>query len=154
MPEVALRRMPMVGRAAAWPGAPRVALPPRLAGALGPPRFGLDMYQLLRDSRVTLNVHAGAKTRFTSNMRLFEATGVGTCLLTDAADNLSELFEPDREVATFRSVDECVGKVARLLDHEDERAQIAAAGQSRCLADHTYPRRGDQLAAMIRAALP
>jgi hypothetical protein len=154
VPEGAIRRLPVIGRAAAWPGAPRVQLPPRLARALKPPRFGLAMYQLLRDARITLNVHAGPETRFTSNMRLFEATGVGSCLLTDAAENLPELFQPDREVATFRTVEECVEQVARLLERDDERTAVARAGQARCLAEHTYERRGVRLAELVRSALP
>jgi spore maturation protein CgeB len=87
-------------------------------------------------------------------MRLFEATGVGSCLLTDAAENLPELFQPDREVATFRTVEECVEQVARLLERDDERTAVARAGQARCLAEHTYERRGVRLAELVRSALP
>ena len=43
-------------------------------------------------------------------MRLFEATGSGACLVTDWKENLGELFEPDVEVVTYRSVAECVKK--------------------------------------------
>ena len=39
--------------------------------------------------------------------RLFEATGVGTFLLTDFKDNLQTLLEPNREVVAWRSVNEC-----------------------------------------------
>ena len=34
-------------------------------------------------------------------------------------------------------MDEAVEKVTYLLDHEDERAEIARAGQKRTLMDHT-----------------
>jgi spore maturation protein CgeB len=49
------------------------------------------MYQALRRSLITLGREAG-------NARLFEATGVGTFLLTDFKDNLQTSFEPSREV--------------------------------------------------------
>lgn len=154
VPEATLSPVPGVGRAARWPGPPRGALPPRLASAIEPPRFGLDMYETLRDARVTLNVQGVHRTRPASNMRLFEGTGVGTCVLTDDAGGIAELFEPGREVVTFESAEECIEKVGWLLEHESERAGIAKAGQARCLAEHTFSHRAPRLAEILRALLP
>lgn len=98
-------------------------------------RFGLAMLQTLADSRITLNVH-GYAVRTAANIRLFEATGAGTCLLTDWKDDLPAIFEPDREVVSYRSHEECAEKLRYLLDHEEERRSIAVAGQNRCLRDH------------------
>ena len=153
LPEATLRRLPLLGRAAGWPSVPRGPLPARLRAALRPGRFGLAMYRTLRDSRITLNVHAGAANRSTSNMRLFEATGVGACLLTDAADDLGALFEPGREVATFRDAGECRGRIRALLADDAERETIARAGQARCLADHTFRHRAPRLVELARAAM-
>jgi hypothetical protein len=98
-------------------------------------RFGLAMLQTLAASKVTLNVHADI-SKNAGNIRLFEATGVGTCLLTDWKDDLPTLFEPDQEVVAFRSHEECAEKLRYLLDHEENRRAIAAAGQKRSLRDH------------------
>ncbi len=84
-------------------------------------------------------------------MRLFEATGVGSCLLTDWKNNLSDLFEPDAEVVAYRNAEECIEKAEYLLRHEGERQKIAAAGQCRTLRDHTFARRAEQLDQLIRA---
>ena len=65
--------------------------------------WGADMYQALRRSLITLNSHIDMVGREAGNARLFEATGVGTFLLTDFKDNLQTLFEPDREVVAWRS---------------------------------------------------
>ena len=46
------------------------------------------MYQALRRSLITLNSHIDMVGREAGNARLFEATGVGTFLLTDFKDNL------------------------------------------------------------------
>jgi spore maturation protein CgeB len=86
-------------------------------------------------------------------MRLFEATGVGTCLITDWKDNLHDLFEPDREVVTYRSPQECVEKVKWLLEHPQEREAIAQAGQARTLKDHTFDQRAIELDYIIRREL-
>lgn len=74
-------------------------------------------------------------------MRLFEATGMGACLLTDRASNLSELFEADREVVTYGSADECVEKALYLLSHDAERESIARAGHARTMKEHTLAHR-------------
>jgi hypothetical protein len=103
--------------------------------------WGVDMYQALRASRVTLNSHIDMAGREAGNARLFEATGVGVFLLTDLKDNLHSLFEPDREVAAWRSADECVAMIDRYLAGEGEREAIAKAGQARTLSSHTFHRR-------------
>ena len=117
------------------------------------PVYGLSMFQSLRKSRVTLNTHIDLSARFASNMRLFEATGVGTCLLTDWKENISDLFVPDQEIVTYRNADDCREKVLYLLDNEPYRKQIAAAGQSRVLRDHTFARRAPQMMDIIKSLL-
>jgi hypothetical protein len=101
------------------------------------PLFGLRMYSALAASRVGLNVHIDSAGDTAGNMRLFEVTGVGSCLLTDAKANLSDLFVPGQEVMVYESVDDCIAKLEWLLGHEAERAAIARAGQRRTLRDHS-----------------
>jgi len=111
------------------------------------------MFQQLHDSRVALNTHIDISPVNASNMRLFEATGVGACLLTDWKANLSELFQPDAEVVAYRDAGECVEKVKYLLAHEAERRRIAVAGQRRTLRDHTFESRAAQIDGIIHEAL-
>jgi len=113
--------------------------------------WGRRMYETLQQSRITLNRHACIEVDgkpnadWCNNMRMYEATGVDTCLLTESRPHLAELFEPDREVATYASADECVEKIRHLLSHENERSAIAAAGQKRTLREHTYAHRMAEL---------
>jgi spore maturation protein CgeB len=111
------------------------------------------MFQVLHDSKITLNTHADTSTRYASNMRLFETTGVGTCLLTDWKENLFELFEPDREVVAYCSAEDCVEKVRWLLNHPKEREAIAKAGQSRTLEAHTFSHRALQLDELLKSMI-
>ena len=109
--------------------------------------WGWRMHEVLQSSRVTLNRHAHINVRghvasnLANNMRLYEATGVGTCLVTENRENLAEMFEPDREVVTYDDDADCVEKVRYLLANEPKRAAIARAGQRHTLASHTYDRR-------------
>lgn len=105
------------------------------------PVFGIEMFKVLSKSSVTFNNHIDISRNSASNMRLFEATGVGTCMLTDGKPNLHELFEPDYEVVTYRSVEECIEKAKWLLDNPTERDKIAKAGQARTLREHTFDHR-------------
>jgi len=153
VPQSALASLPKIGKAAQWTERPQSQVLPRLRPFMRPAIFGLEMFQTLRNSKITLNIHGDNSPRFASNMRLFEATGVGTCLVTDWKENLGELFIPDEEVVTYRSVEECIEKVKWLMDYSKEREAIAKAGQDRTLRDHTFTRRAQQLDSIIRARL-
>ncbi|MBT4490391.1 MAG: glycosyltransferase family 1 protein [Rhodospirillaceae bacterium] len=116
-----------------------------------PAMYGLEMYETLRRSRVTLNRHFDPDDgiREIGNMRTFEATGIGACMLVNGADNAADLFEPDSEIVTFDSVAECAEKAAWLLANEGARAGIAAAGQRRALRDHSIENRCAAIHEMI-----
>ncbi len=111
--------------------------------------WGADMYQVLRRSRITLNSHIDFTGREAGNMRLFEATGVGAFLLTDFKDTLDTLFEPNREVAVWRSTDDCCAAIGRYLGDDKGRTEIARAGQARTMAQHTYRHRTSHILALV-----
>jgi spore maturation protein CgeB len=115
--------------------------------------WGLDMYRILRGAKVALNRHISTAGPYANNMRLYEATGVGTLLLTDEKSNLGELFEPGREVVTYTDSDDLAEKIRHYVDHENEREEIARAGQERTLRDHTYRQRMSELAAVLETIL-
>lgn len=101
--------------------------------------WGIEMYRVFRASRIALNRHIDAAAGHSNNLRLYDTTGTGCLLLTDHGSNLAELFEPGREVVTYRSADELVAQIRRYLADDDARHEIAAAGQRRTLAEHSWP---------------
>ena len=109
--------------------------------------WGRKMYQVLLRSRVTINHHGDLSEGNANNMRLYEATGCGALMLTEAARNLHEIFDAGRETMTYMSISECAAHIEHLLEHDDERARVAAAGQKRTLSEHTYLRRTADLIA-------
>jgi spore maturation protein CgeB len=111
--------------------------------------WGADMYQVLRRSRITLNSHIDLAGPEAGNMRLFEATGVGAFLLTDFKDNLHTLFAPDREVAVWRSIEDCLRAINHHLGDDKGRAEIAHAGQARTMAQHTYRHRAIEILGFV-----
>ena len=115
--------------------------------------WGVEMYRVLRDSLITLNHHIDVAGPYANNMRLYEATGLGTLLITDWKENLHEMFDPGREVVAYKSAQECVELTEYYLTHADEREAIARAGQQRTLSQHTYYQRMQELVDIVRKHL-
>lgn len=115
--------------------------------------WGMDMYRALARSRITLNRHINVAENNANNMRLYEATGVGSLLLTDRKDNLSDLFQVGREVLAYSSKEEAAEMVRHYLAHPREAQEIAAAGQARTMAEHTYRHRMQELVPLLKRYL-
>jgi hypothetical protein len=112
---------------------------------------GLPMYRFFGESLVTFNVHIDNARNVASNMRLFEASGMGACLLTDGADGMEEYFEPDKEIVLYGSRSEAVEKARWLLDNPEKARAIGDAGFQRTMRDHTFEKRIPLLESFLRA---
>ena len=112
---------------------------------------GLPMYRFFGESLVTFNVHIDNARNVASNMRLFEATGMGACLLTDGADGMEDYFEPDREVVLYGSRSEAVEKARWLFDNPEKARAIGDAGFERTMRNHTFEKRIPLLESFLRA---
>lgn len=89
-----------------------------------------------------------AEVGFSPATRVFEATGAGACLITDAWEGVETFLKPDEEILVARDGRE----VAELLDGlTPERArEIGDAARRRVLAEHTYARRAVEADALLR----
>lgn len=117
------------------------------------PVFGIEMLKAFSKAKLGFNSHGGVAGDFASNIRLFEVTGVGSCLVTDHKNNITDFFVPDKEVVTYHSVADCVEKTKWLLNHPNEMREIALAGQKRTLLDHTFNKRAAELDNIIKTEL-
>ena len=116
------------------------------------PLFGIDMYKLFKHSKVVLNYHIGVAGDYAGNMRMFEVTGVGSCLLSDRKKNMNELFD-DGEVVLYENPADCISKIKWLLENESERRKIALAGQKKTLEVHTVEKRCSSIIDIINSEL-
>ena len=110
--------------------------------------WGRDMYNILRRSKITLNFHIDLAEDWANNMRLYEATGMGTLLLTDSKRNLAEIFVPGEHVAAYSDAEDCVRQIHALLADDATRERIAAAGQNHAIRHQNYHRRVGEIAAL------
>jgi spore maturation protein CgeB len=112
--------------------------------------WGLDMFKILSQSKIVINRHIDVAQNNANNMRMYEATGMGTLLITDDKKNLENLFIPNEEVVSYRNSMDLEEKVTYYLTHEKERIEISKAGQKRTLKDHAYLIRMKELIIILR----
>ena len=86
-------------------------------------------------------------------MRMYEATGIGACLLTDYKDENAELFDVDNEIVVYHSLEDMVEKAKWLIDNPNEARKIAIAGQKRTLNEHNYKNKAEYLNDYIQKLL-
>jgi spore maturation protein CgeB len=111
------------------------------------------MYRVLARSRITINTHIDVADGYANNLRLYEATGMGALLVTDRGRNLADLFEEGVEVIAYENAAECRDLIRYYLDRTDEASAIAAAGQERTLASHTWDDRMARLVGILEPRL-
>lgn len=113
------------------------------------PVFGINMFQFLSESKISLNMH-GDDINFAANVRLFEITGIGSCMLTDWKNDISNFFNPNKEIMTYQSIEEAYHKIKFLLNNDSFRQKVASAGQEKTLKCYTYDRLLAELVIFLR----
>jgi spore maturation protein CgeB len=106
--------------------------------------FGRDQTRVFNASRVNLNPIQPAAVR-SVNLRTFEIAGSGGFQIAEERDEIGNYFEPEKEIVTYRHVDELREKVDYYLAHERQRSEIARRAQRRAHGEHTYAHRLTEL---------
>ncbi|QRX84562.1 glycosyltransferase [Glaciimonas sp. PAMC28666] len=112
------------------------------AGKVAPMHQGRSVYdqekvRAFRGAKIVVNnLHYGET--WGVNVRCFEAAGAGAFQMVDWKPGLSQLFEDEKELITFRSISDLKQKIDYWLPREAERQSIGEAGMGRAHKDHTY----------------
>jgi spore maturation protein CgeB len=100
---------------------------------------------------LNINRASMAAYGFSPPTRLFEATGAGACLITDAWAGIERFLEPGTEVLVAEDGE---GMAAHLAALDPARAHaIGAAARRRILAHHTYAERALRVEAALEGRL-
>jgi spore maturation protein CgeB len=125
------------------------------SGFGGPRLLQHDLVRMFSRSRLSLGF-ATAGESHRSGMRLthlrlreFEAPMSGALYLTEAQPELTEYFEPDKEVLTYTDKDELLDKARYYLAHQEVAERIRRAGLERARREHTWQRRFSELFAAL-----
>lgn len=113
--------------------------------------WGLEMYIILKRSLVTFNIHEALLNGRVGNMRMFEATGVGTMLMNDNGLNLPEIFIPGKEIETYNTIDEAIEKTNFYLSNPQKAIEIGINAQKRTVSDYNYDNYVLQLIDFLKA---
>ena len=87
----------------------------------------------------------GGMVRQHLHLREFEAPMSGALYFTGYCEELTEFYEPDREVVVYRNEHELLDKVRYYLTHPADAERVRQAGLRRARACHTYQRRFEDL---------
>jgi len=109
-------------------------------------RFGAhgDKVRAFCGAKIVLNTLNPSEI-WGTDVRTFEACGAGAFQIVDWRPGLAQLFEIGKEVEIFTDIADLHTKIDRYLAEPEERKNIAKAGHSRALRDHTYRVRLEQL---------
>jgi spore maturation protein CgeB len=121
--------------------------------AILPPVYGKEYYELISKSFSILNIHTDAIGHRVGNMRMFETTGVGSCLLVENGSNMSEFFDKDKEVVTYENLDDCLEKINFLSNNLNVAIDIGKSGQRKTLKDHTVANRCELILGVLNEYL-
>jgi spore maturation protein CgeB len=79
------------------------------------------------------------------NIRTFEITGSKGFIITDYVSDLEKLFDIDKEIICYSSIEELRDKIKFYLKNENLRNKISLAGYTRSINNHTYIHRVKEL---------
>lgn len=85
------------------------------------------------------------------NQRVWDVPAVGGFLLTDAQEDVLELFREDQEVVVYRSLEEARDKARHYLRRDGTRRAIATRAFARVDRCHRFTHRLECIAAQMRA---
>jgi spore maturation protein CgeB len=113
--------------------------------------IGESLTKAYNSSKIVLNIHKpldkidGMK----ANMRVFEATGCGSLLLTDYIHGIEEFYNIGKELLTYNNVEDLVSSIDFLLTNENTREEIAHKGFERTHREHAYLNRVKYMMSLI-----
>lgn len=111
--------------------------------------WGEEYAKAVKLSKIFLAFDAAPQIRKSMSARMYTAVGCGAFYMCQHVDGIEDLFVPDKEIVTFRNEDEMIDKIKFYLKNDSLRKQIADAGKSRALKEHTYKVRTWQMLRII-----
>lgn len=111
---------------------------------------GAQLNTLYNQSKVVLNAQRLQDTNGL-NMRYFEVTAAGACLLTDGVPELGWHFVPNEHLCVYHTPDDLSTTLGRLLADDAWRNTIAHMGYKQVIAHNTYDHFVDKVLSMSGA---
>ena len=96
-----------------------------------------EMPCVFRHSRINLNIslrsiHSGIP------LRVMDIMGCGGFVLSNFQPEIEEFFEIDKDIVTYKSVEECMDKIRFYLKNDSLRERIARSGYEKVKTEFSY----------------
>lgn len=103
-----------------------------------------DMPKVFACSKVNLNpslriIQTGIP------LRAFDIMGAGGFLLSNYQEELCELYENEREMVVYESMEDAIDKISFYLEHDNIREEIANRGRKKTLEQHSLQSRLEEI---------
>lgn len=112
----------------------------------------IDIF-VIGDSMVkTVNsykIHWNRNIKDDINYRTFETMGCNTLLFTNKTDRVADLFDLEKDMVIYESLDDFLEKLYFYLDNPEKRQEISQHGHETVKSKHTYDNRAIQLVDII-----
>ena len=83
------------------------------------------------------------------NIRLFEITGMQSCMLIENVKNVTDLYKPDKEIITYENLNDLKEKIQYLKNNMNLVNEISINGHKRLKKDHTDKIRSNEYLKLI-----
>lgn len=104
-----------------------------------PPIYGGELYRTIGRAKIVINAYTDNNQAFKSNMRLFEAIGLGAFLISEEG-NYPAGFSPGKDFYTYRDAREMFEQIERVLEDWPQHAAIAERTRQKISSLYTKER--------------
>ena len=109
--------------------------------------------EMYRKYAVGINMHLTWPVREVGNARLYELAYRGVAQVVEDSPEIGSIFLPDREILTYRNLDECVYQVNRLFRDPDLRISLATNAYERACDEYRYQNVLENLVGWFKATI-
>lgn len=110
----------------------------------GTVKYDTQMPLVFRDSRINLNI-TSKSIESGVPLRIFDILACGGFCMTNYQTEVAELFEDGVDLVMYSSLEDLREKVYYYLNHEEERAAIAANGRAKLIERYTLGQALDRM---------
>jgi len=90
---------------------------------------------------IVIHFHGGKSPCHQVSPKIYEALACGAFVLVDSQKDIFSVFENNKHLVIFDSIEDLKKKIAHYLQHPAERRKISECGRQEVLARHTYRHR-------------
>jgi spore maturation protein CgeB len=98
-----------------------------MLNAVEKPVFLNELLEVFAESKIVINAHSDIAGQYKGNMRVFEALGTGSFMLSDKGIYPEFLIDGE-DFVSYANINDLLDKVEYYLENEDEREKIAKHG--------------------------